>query len=84
MEITIHNVPEPLHQALIARAAAEHKSVDQFTVDALAKCVGVEIVSPDRPVKPRDLSDIAGTWEEDPEFDAIIEEQSRVDPELWK
>jgi hypothetical protein len=35
------------------------------------------------PVK-RDLSDIAGTWVEDPEFDAALEDQNRIDWELWQ
>jgi len=34
--------------------------------------------------KKRDLSDIAGTWVEDPEFDAALEDQSRIDWELWR
>lgn len=31
-----------------------------------------------------DYSEIAGTWETDPETEAILEEQNRIDPELWK
>ncbi len=31
-----------------------------------------------------DLDDLAGTWVDDPEFDKAIEEQHRIDPELWK
>jgi hypothetical protein len=34
--------------------------------------------------KRRDLSDLAGTWVDDPEFDAALEAQSQIDPELWK
>lgn len=34
--------------------------------------------------KRRDLSDIAGTWVEDPEFDAALEDQRRIDWELWQ
>lgn len=34
--------------------------------------------------KRRDLSDLAGSWEEDPETDAVLEEQRRIDPEDWK
>ena len=32
----------------------------------------------------RDLSDIAGTWREDPEFDNEIVEQDTIDPDLWR
>ena len=31
-----------------------------------------------------DLDDLAGSWVDDPEFDAIIAEMDQVDPELWK
>jgi plasmid stability protein len=34
--------------------------------------------------KKRDLSDLAGTWVEDPEFDAALEDQRRIDWELWQ
>jgi hypothetical protein len=34
--------------------------------------------------KRRDLSDLAGTWVEDPEFDAALEDQRRIDWELWR
>lgn len=34
--------------------------------------------------KQRDLSFVVGTWVEDPEFDAILADQRRIDPELWK
>lgn len=30
------------------------------------------------------MDDLAGTWVDDPEFDKAIEEQHRIDPELWK
>ncbi len=34
--------------------------------------------------KRRDFSDLAGTWVEDPEFDAALEDQRRIDWELWQ
>lgn len=37
-----------------------------------------------QPGKKRDLSFIAGTWVEDPEFEAALEEQRQIDPEMWK
>ena len=32
----------------------------------------------------RDLSDLAGTWVEDPAFDQAMRDQDLVDPDLWK
>jgi hypothetical protein len=34
--------------------------------------------------RKRDLSDIAGTWVEDPAFDEAIEAQRQIDPDMWK
>jgi hypothetical protein len=31
-----------------------------------------------------ELADVVGTWESDPETEAILEEQNRIDPEMWK
>jgi hypothetical protein len=42
----------------------------------------VDGVDTDRP--RRDLSDLAGTWVEDPGFDQALAGQDQVDPELWK
>jgi hypothetical protein len=36
------------------------------------------------PQKQRDLSDLAGTWVEDPGFDEAIADQDRIDSVLWK
>jgi hypothetical protein len=33
-------------------------------------------------MRHRKLSDLAGTWQEDPEFDAAIKEQQRIDDKL--
>jgi hypothetical protein len=80
MTYTLPNVPEEIDRALRARAAAEEKTLEQAILDSLARDLGVSPASGKR----RDLSDLAGTWVEDPEFDAAIEAQSQVDPELWK
>jgi len=80
MTYTISNVPDEIDRAIRARAAAEHKSPEQAIMDALARDLGVSASSE----KKRDLSDIAGTWKEDPEFNAALEEQRRIDWELWQ
>lgn len=84
MTYTLDNIPDNLDRALRERAAAEHRSLNATIIDLLARGVGVEASPSSGPVKSRDLSDIAGTWEEDAEFDAILEEQNRIDPEMWK
>lgn len=91
MDLTIHDIPIELHQALTVRAAAEKTSVAKALVEAAAQQLGVALPTPadepkanETPKKHRDLSSIAGTWVEDPEFDAILAEQRKIDPELWQ
>ena len=91
MDLTIHDLPIELHRALTVRAAAEKTSVAKALLEAAAEQLGVALPPPTSesngngaPKKYRDLSDIAGTWVEDPEFDAILAEQRKIDPELWQ
>jgi hypothetical protein len=30
------------------------------------------------------LDHLAGTWVHDPEFDAIMKDMDKIDPDLWK
>ena len=80
IQYTIRDVPLYLNEALRQKAKTEGKSLNQVAVEALTAGAGLG----DKPVKYRDLSDLAGTWVEDPEFDAIIRDMDRIDPEMWK
>ena len=80
MQYTIRNIPESLDVALRERARQEDKSLNQVAVEALASALGLGSES----VRSRDLEDLAGTWEDDPEFDRAIADQDAIDDELWK
>ena len=80
MQYTLRNIPRKLDKALRAKAKAERKSLNQVVIEALQTGLGLN----GEPRKYRDLSDIAGTWVDDPEFDAIMKEQDQIDPEMWK
>ena len=80
MQYTLRNIPREVDRALRLRAKREGKSLNQVAVEALAHGAGVS----KEPVRRRDLTHIAGSWAEDPEFDAALRDQDRVDPELWK
>jgi hypothetical protein len=79
-QLTIRRVPERVKRLLQELAKREDKSLNQVSLEVLERGLGLtgeEIVY-------HDLDDLAGTWVDDPEFDKAIEEQHRVDPELWK
>ena len=62
------------------RAKAESKNLNMVAIEALIRGAGLG----ETPLRQRDLSDIAGTWQEDPEFDQAIADQDRVDEQLWR
>jgi hypothetical protein len=79
-QLTVRRVPERVKQHLKELAKREEKSLNQITLEILERGLGLageEIVY-------HDLDDLAGTWIDDPEFDKAIEDQHRIDPELWK
>jgi plasmid stability protein len=80
MQYTLRNIPPLLDQALRSRAREEGKSLNEVAIELLL--VGAGLMG--EPIKRRDLSDIAGTWAADPEIDEALEDQRRIDPELWR
>ncbi len=80
MQYSIRNIPAAVDRALRRRAREEGKSLNEVAIDALRRGIGVD----NEPVRYRELRDLSGTWLEDPDFDAAIAEQHRIDPHLWK
>lgn len=80
MQYTIRNVPKTLDAMLRDRARKEGKSLNEMVIEALARAMGFS----KEPVRQRDLSGIAGTWIDDPEFDRAIEDQDQIDEDLWR
>ena len=78
MNLQLQNIPRQVDQALRAKAKAEGKTLDQVALEAIETGLGL---SPNGQ-KKRDLSDVAGTWVEDPIFDEIREYHERVDWEI--
>lgn len=79
MQYTVRDVPAHVDQALRRKARDEGKSLSQLLRDALLREAGGETGAP---VLHHDLDDLAGTWEEDPDFDRVIAEHDRID-DLW-
>lgn len=78
-QYTIRNVPPEVDRALRKQARTEGKSLNEVVLEAFRRAIS----DPSTP-KYNDLDGIIGTWVEDPEFDKILEEQRRIDPELWR
>ena len=80
MQYTIRNVPEYLDAVLRDSARGQGKSLNEVTIEALARGAGVS----DRGCRRRDLDDIAGTWKKDPAFDKALAAQDTIDEEIWR
>ena len=80
IQYTIRKVPPRIDQTLRERSRATGQSINQVALDALTKGLGLG----NEKLRYKDMDDLAGTWVEDPDFDKIIEDQQRIDPELWK
>lgn len=80
MQYTLRNVPLKLDEALRLRARAERKSLNEVAIEALSEAVGLS----GAPLRRRDLSDVRGTWVEDPAVEEALADQRKIDPELWR
>lgn len=81
MQYTVRNLPQQLDRAIRERARREHKSLNEVTIEALMVAFGLADTPPPM---VRDLSPVAGSWIEDPEQQAALDEQRRIDPEAWR
>lgn len=80
MQYTLRGVPESLDRALRALARREGISLNS----AALRVLGVGLGLTGQLVRHRSLEDVRGTWREDPEFEAAVAEQDRVDESLWR
>lgn len=80
MQYTIRNIPDYLDATLRDFARREGKSLNQVAVAALVRGAGLS----ERERVKRDLSDIVGTWAEDPAFDSAIADQQKIDEAIWR
>ena len=79
MQYTLRRIPPYLDQALRQMAREENKSLNQVVIEVLMRSLGLG----DGPPRQRDLSDITGTWRDDPVVDQALKEQRQIDSELW-
>ena len=80
MQYTIRNVPDSVDAALRQSARRQGKSLNEIAVEALARGAGLT----GSRTRQRDLTDIAGSWRKDPEFDRALAAQGTIDEDLWR
>jgi hypothetical protein len=66
-------------RVLRARARREGRSLNEVALAALRASAGEGLET----AIFRDLDDLVGSWEEDPLFDAALEDQRKIDETLW-
>ncbi len=80
IQYTIRDIPPRVDKRLRERSASYGSSLNQVAVLALSQAVGLD----EQPHEFHDLDDLAGTWVNDPEFDAAMKAQDRIDKEMWQ
>jgi hypothetical protein len=80
VQVTVRGIPGPVVDTMRQRASHSGKSLNRVLVEALTLAAGLG--SGD--LRHRDLSDLAGSWVEDPDFDAALEAQDLIDGSLWE
>lgn len=80
IQYTIRGIPDEIDKSIRRIAQQDGKSLNTAVIDTLSRGLGYR----GSPPVYDDLDDLAGTWVEDPEFDAVIADMRRIDPEMWK
>jgi plasmid stability protein len=80
MQYTIRSIPSHVDRALRERSTREGKSLNEVAIEALERGLDLE----GQPVRRRDLGEIAGSWVRDREVDRALDDQRKIDPDLWR
>jgi plasmid stability protein len=80
-QYTVRAIPAHVDRALRRKAAAEKKSLNAILREALIR--EADVAEPHRR-SYTDLDALAGTWLDDPGFDAAIQAQDQIDASLWR
>ncbi len=82
--MTLRNLPPALAREIRRRAEENDVSLARAVISLLEERLGLS-----RPASPQtyhDLDELAGSWtdEEAAAFDEALQQQRRIDPDLWK
>lgn len=76
-QYTVRGIPEAVHRELSRRARKTRKSLNRTVIELLVTAAGGT-------EKRSDFGWLAGTWAEDPGFEAIVADQQMIDEKLWR
>jgi hypothetical protein len=62
------------------RAQKQRESLNEVQIEGLTESAGLS----GAPLWRRDLSDIRGTWVEDPAVESVLVDQRKIDADLWR
>lgn len=79
IQYTIRGVEPDVDKMLRNRSRSEGLSLNETALRALRSYAGRA-----ESAEHHDLDDLVGSWVEDPAFDEAIEEQRRIDEDLWR
>ena len=80
VQYTLRNVPPAVDRALRRQAKQLSKSLNEVALLALTRGAGVSQEASEL----HDLDFLFGSWVEDQEVDRALEEQRKVDTDLWR
>jgi len=80
IQYTLRDVPESVDRELRSRALRERQSLNSVALHLLTAGLGLS----GEPPCSHDLDPVAGSWVEDPAFDAALRSMDKVDKGLWK
>jgi hypothetical protein len=80
MQYTLRHIPKQVDAALRRRAKRERKPLNLVAIEALTEGLGLL----DQPRRRRSVRDLVGARSKDPDLEAALEAQRRIDPELWR
>ena len=80
VQYTIRSVPPQLDKRLRQLAKLKGMSLNKVVLETLEQHSGNKSAGK----LNHNLDRLAGTWVEDPEFDATIKEFEQIDPEKWQ
>lgn len=80
-QYTIRGVPPEVDRVLRETAETTGMSLNETALSALSEAA---LQAGTRSIQYRDLSHLAGQWQEDPDFDQAVAAQRVVDPRDWQ